>query len=350
MTSSNSITRVLVIQRTSLSDENLLSRSIGARFTPLLNYMRGQGLINFREILEDDITLMDLKGCDAILFNKHSSKQAINIMKMSNDIGLKTIYDLDDWILDLPEYSVTDLLEDQLGNIIWMIRNATVVTVSSKALIEKISILRNPIFLLKNGIDSSVFGFQKSGWLESEKPKILFSNTDGIKLVKFKDKFLELIINYLNKNPEVSIDYWGDVFPEIYKIPRINIRGFLNNEAYKKTILSEGYWLSIVPLGGIEDADSLFFNSCKSCIKYIDYGALGIPGIYSNTPVYAEVVKHQVSGILVDNDCSSWETALNDLLQNSSLRRKMRESAYMDVVKNHGLGEPAEIFLNLLRL
>ncbi|MBU3574780.1 glycosyltransferase [Polynucleobacter sp. UK-Mo-2m-Kol15] len=350
MTSRNSITRVLVIQRNSLSDENLLSRSIGARFTPLLNYMSGRKLISFCEILEDNITLMDLKSCDVVLFNKHSSRQAINIMKMSHDIGLKTIYDLDDWILDLPEYSVTDLLEDQLGNIIWMIRNATFVTVSCNALMDKVALLRNPIFLLKNGIDPSAFGFGDGGWSESKKPKILFSNTDGIKLIKFKEKFFELIINFLNDNPEISIDYWGDIFPEIYQIPRIRIRGFLHNEAYKRAILSEGYWFSIVPLGGPEDADSLFFNSCKSCIKYIDYGALGIPGIYSNTPVYTEVVKHQVNGILVDNDSLSWEKAMNSLLQNSLLRREIRESAYVDVVKNHGLKEPAKIFLNLLRL
>lgn len=350
MISTVPINRVLVVQRTSLSHKSLLSRSIGARFTPLLNYLKRQNLINFKEILEGEVSILDLKNVDAVIFNKHSSRHAINLMKISHDIGVKTIYDIDDWILDLPEYSVTDLLEDELGNIIWMIRNATHVTVSSKALMEKISHLRNPVFFLKNGIDASIFGNKNGNWIETKKPKILFSNTDGIKLTKFRDKFIEVIIKFLNKNPEVSIDYWGDIFPEIFQIPKISIRGFMENETYKRAILSEGYWFSIIPLGGQEDLDSLFFNSCKSCIKYIDYGALGIPGIYSNSPVYAEVIKHKVNGILVNNNSSSWESALNDLLQNSSLRRKMRERAYMDVIKNHGLEEPAKVLLNLLSL
>jgi glycosyltransferase involved in cell wall biosynthesis len=312
--------------------------------------MMGKDLITFRQILEDEITLMDLKSCDAVLLNKHSSRQAINIMKISHDIGLKTIYDLDDWILDLPEYSVTDLVEDQLGNIIWMIRNATIVTVSCEALMEKVSLIRSSIFLLRNGIDPNAFSARGSGWTESKKPKILFSNTDGIKLIQFKDKFIELLANFMNKNPEVSLDYWGDFFPEMYQVPRIQPKGFMENYAYKKILSSEGYWFSIIPLGGAEDPNSLFFNSCKSCIKYIDYGALGIPGIYSNTPVYTEVVKHQVNGILVNNDSVSWGAALNDLLQNSSLRRGIRERAYLDVVNNHGLEESAKIFLSLLTL
>lgn len=349
MISRQKVFRVLVVQRTSLSHGGLFSRSIGARFSPLLKYMRDQELIDFTQILEGDITLKDLAYRDVVLFNKHSSGHAIQIMKMSNEIGLRTIYDLDDWILDLPEYSVTDLLDDQIGNIAWMIRNASIVTVSSEALLEKLLLMRTKVFLIKNAIDPFAITSKSGDWPESKKPKILFSNTDGLKLINFKQEFIDVLKKFMNMNGDITIDYWGDIFPELYQIPRVHIRGFLENHEYKKAIANEGYWFAIVPLGGVEEPESLFFNSCKSCIKYIDYGALGIPGIYSNSPVYNSEISHRLTGLLVDNNSKSWSVALSEMLESSSLRRKIREGAYMDVVNNHKIEESSQIFIDLLK-
>jgi glycosyltransferase involved in cell wall biosynthesis len=344
------IKRILVVQRISLSHDELMSRSIGARFYPLLRYLCGIKLVEWDQITEDHVSISDLKRFDVVLFNKHTSKHAIRIMQMAHELGLKTIYDLDDWILDLPQYSVTELTGDDLENIVWLVRNASAVTVSNANLFEKISKIRTPIFILKNGIDWRAFEGLRRARKESANPRILFSNTDGIKLVRYKYQFFEILSSFLNANPDVSIDFWGDIFPEVLKLPRINLRGFLDNQVYKEALADEGYWFAIVPLGGQEDADTIFFNSCKSCIKYIDYGALGIPGIYSNSPVYSAVVKNNTNGILVDNDPHSWEVALNNLLLDSSLRQKISDGAYLDVVRNHGIEGPANTFLKLISI
>lgn len=343
------VVRVLVVQRISLSNGDLKSRSIGARFFPLLKYLQDANCIEWGSVSEDQITLLDLKKFDVMLFNKHTSKEAVRAMQLANENGLKTVYDLDDWILDLPQYSVTELTSDKLENIMWLIRNATVATVSNKMLFHKISKIRKSVVIMRNGIDPLIFHRHKYGIFESATPKILFSNTDGVKLVKYKDDFFSLLNHFLKINPDVEIDFWGDTSPEILNISRINPRGFLDNHLYKEALASEGYWFSIVPLGGAEDIDTLFFNSCKSCIKYVDYGAIGIPGIYSNSPVYSEVIRSRFNGILVNNDSTSWGAGLNELLKNSSLRNEIRKNAYLDVKKNHSIEEPAKIFLNLIR-
>ena len=340
--------RLLVVQRVSLSDDQLMSRSIGARFGPLLNYMSVNNYLSWCEVLESEIDFNIIKEFDAILLNKHTSHRGLEIMKNASALELKTIYDLDDWILDLPSYSVTSLNEDIMGNIVSMIREADHVTVSNELLRDKLKYIRPDSIILKNGFDHAAIGYKPELNEESKSPVILFSNTDGIKLVSHRKEFFEQLIQFMERHPEAEIDFWGDKFPEMNKIPRLNNKGFEANSVYKASIRDRGYWFAIVPLGGDEDAETILFNSCKSCIKYIDYGSLGIPGIYSNTPVYSDTISAGKTGFLVNNQGSYWLDNMEKLYNSKELRQKIRINAYEDCIKNYGLEESAKVLLSLI--
>lgn len=342
------VARLLIVQRVSLSHSTHMSRSIGARFGPLLNYMKRHELIEWYEKSESEIKLTDIKHFNAILLNKHTSKKGIELIEMAKNIGVQTIYDLDDWILDLPSYSVTTIGDDIIANIIEMLRLSDIVTVSNKILKNKLKFIRNDVVVLKNGFDHYDFPIEPLNYKEAIIPKILFSNTDGIKLVNFKKQFIDQLIVFLNQYPDVQLDFWGDKFPEVKQIPRVVQRGFVPNKSYKHSIMEEGYWFAIVPLGGAEDPEHLFFNSCKSCIKYIDYGSLCIPGIYSNTPVYADVIKSRINGILINNEGDNWYNSMVELYGDFKLRQLIRDNAYKDCVEKFGLENSAKIIMNIL--
>jgi len=339
--------RLLVIQRVSLSHSKLTSRSIGARFYPLLNSMEKKGILIWESILEQDVTIEDLKKFDAILFNKHTSDLGLKILNMATGLGLMSIYDMDDWIFDLPSYSVTNLGEDQIGNVIKYLRKVSHVTVSNNNLQNKLSHICNS-YILPNGIDLEYLGMAPQNFFESNPPKIIFSNTDGIKLVNARNEFFEMLSDFLAKNLEVKLDFWGDYFPELSKIKGIIQRGFLENIEYKREIMKNGYMFAIAPLGGTEDVELLEFNSCKTCIKYIDYGALGIPGIYSASPVYQNAVNTNITGIIVENTYEHWLQALESMLNSAEMRGNIRRNAYLDIKKNHNLDSPIEIFQTIL--
>lgn len=340
--------KLLVVQRISLSHDSLMSRSIAARFGPMLAFMARNDMIEWEQIVESDITIKQLRNFDVVLFNKHSSSRALNIMRMSNDLGVKTVYDLDDWIIDLPLYSVTDLNDDLLENITQLIREASVVTVSNTVLQNKLQHIRRGVHVVSNGFDHTAIPAPAESWREASPPKILFSNTDGIKLVHFKDAFFRVLSDFVKNHPEITIDFWGDDFHEMDSIPNLVARGFLENSQYKRAIRDAGYLFAIVPLGGREDAGTLFFNSCKSCIKYIDYGSLGIPGIYSMSPVYEEAVTHLETGYLVENVAAQWEQALEEMYANRELRANLRRRAYDDTVDHFGIGQSSRKLLTLL--
>lgn len=342
------IPRLLVVQRISLSHRRLMSRSIGARFGPLLSYMRGQGLIHWEQIIESDVTVRQLQKFDAVLFNKHNSDRAVQIMSMANDLGLRTIYDLDDWIIDLPSYSVTELGEDRIENIAWLVRNASVATASNGVLKKRLESLRSCVIEIRNGFDHEALPWCPEARNEGAEKRIVFSNTDGIKLVKFRKEFFEVLADFLRHNHDVTLDFWGDDFPEMSWIPRIEPKGFLDNVSYKRAIRDAGYMFAIVPLGGPEDNETLFFNSCKSCIKYIDYGSLGIPGIYSRTPVYESVVEHRVTGLLAHNSGDEFAAALQEMRDDAELRERIRYNAHRDATERFGIEAPARVLLSVL--
>ena len=69
------------------------------------------------------------------------------------------------------------------------------------------------------------------------------------------------------------------------------------------------------------------FSRCKSDIKFLDYGALGVAGIYSQVPAYATSVRHLETGWLAQNKPSAWAEALECLLADTTLRAQIAANA-----------------------
>jgi glycosyltransferase involved in cell wall biosynthesis len=332
-----------------MTDGRMKSRTIGARFAPLLTYMQRHQLIEWEQISEEEVGVSHLHRFDVVLFNKHVSNLSLKIMRMANDLGLHTIYDLDDWLLDLPSWSVLEMNEDVLYNVLAMIREATAATASNPLLQERMrKVRRSDVLIIPNGFDHQAFDLSPELWTEKQPPKIIFSNLDGVKLVNFRKDFFATLRSFITRNENLSIDFWGDPFPELNSIPRMTHRGSRGNLEYKKAIRDEGYTFAIVPLGAEEDPDTLFFNSCKSPIKYADYGSLGIPSIYSDCPTYRENVRHRVTGYIASNNADSWAQALEEMLRDPGLRQSIRENAYADVFDRFSVRRISAMFLKAL--
>lgn len=333
-----------------MTDGRMNSRTIGARFAPLLSYMQRHQLIEWEQISEADVGVSHLHRFDVVLFNKHVSNLSLKIMRMANELGLHTIYDLDDWLLDLPSWSVLEMNEDVLYNVLAMIREASAATASNALLQDRMRKVRrsDDVLTIPNGFDDQAFDLSPELWTETQPPKIIFSNLDGIKLVSFRKEFFGTLRSFLARHENVSIDFWGDPFPELNTIPRMTHRGSRGNLEYKKAIRDEGYTFAIVPLGAEEDPETLFFNSCKSPIKYADYGSLGIPSIYSDCPTYRENVKHRETGYIASNTAESWARALEDMLGDAQLRQSIRRNAYADVFDRFSVRRISSMFLKAL--
>jgi glycosyltransferase involved in cell wall biosynthesis len=103
------------------------------------------------------------------------------------------------------------------------------------------------------------------------------------------------------------------------------------------------HWdLAIAPL---EDSP---FTRCKSDMKFLDYSALGIAGVYSRVPAYETSVRHLESGYLVENDWMAWESAIEEVLADDSLRLKLSRNAEEYVRSNRMLEQRAHCWRDVV--
>ncbi len=99
--------------------------------------------------------------------------------------------------------------------------------------------------------------------------------------------------------------------------------------------------LAIAPLN-----ESLF-NECKYFNKYIEFGAAGIPCLFSDVAPYDTVVTHGSTGLLVNNSVTAWADAIL-AMKNERVRTQIAKLALEDIRSKHDLTAVATEIRQLL--
>jgi len=94
--------------------------------------------------------------------------------------------------------------------------------------------------------------------------------------------------------------------------------------------LAAGIDINLAPL----DIDSPFCR-CKSELKYVEAGALGIPTVATATPPFQTAITHGVNGLLAVT-CEEWIAALDSLVTDPRGAQAMGEAARLDVAARYG--------------
>ena len=90
------------------------------------------------------------------------------------------------------------------------------------------------------------------------------------------------------------------------------------------------------------------FNRCKSDIKFLDYCAVGLAGIYSRVPAYQASVAHGVTGLLVDNEPEAWRDALDSLVNSPDLRSRLAGQAARYLHSERTVGCTANVWIEAM--
>ena len=95
---------------------------------------------------------------------------------------------------------------------------------------------------------------------------------------------------------------------------------------------SQVHWdIALAPL-----RDTIFTRA-KSDIKYLDYAAIGAPGIFSDISVYTPTIRHGENGLLAENTPAAWENALETLISDANLRQNIARQAVKDLYTSRTL-------------
>ena len=75
--------------------------------------------------------------------------------------------------------------------------------------------------------------------------------------------------------------------------------------------------------------------STEDRLGFLEFGAVGLPGIHTRTGLSRELVEHEVTGFLADNIAADWLYWLDQLCRDPSLRSKVGASARQAVLDGH---------------
>jgi glycosyltransferase involved in cell wall biosynthesis len=250
------------------------------------------------------------------------------------NIGL--IYEIDDDLLNIeeshPEY---EFYTSRSGSVMYMLEHADTVTVSTEELKKRYEKYNKSIKVIGNALDENLWckkSDKKSG--ETIKIGYIGSFTHDNDLLTIKDAIINIKKKFAMKNIEVSFNVIG-VMKGSDKEQWINTINIPNN---KKVYPEFVKWLketvnfdfAIAPL-----ADNNI-NKSKSELKYLEYTALGLPGIYSDNGPFSKVISNEINGLLVeDNSAGIWEDQISKMIENKKLRNKILDNAKKNIIENY---------------
>ncbi len=275
--------------------------------------------------------LSDLISAQIIVFQRAFDPISKALADVALQFGKVLVYDIDDDLLSLPSNSLISLTHKDKERIISFLRQSTYLITSTERLKENYNPYNDNIRVIENTIDVARWHHQPDR--VKDKTRILLVSIDYFKLTTFKGPFINLLKDLLMLN-HVELYIIGTV-PSSDLLANDNVYslGFIfPYTAYLEAVGELGIDIALVPL---EETD---FHAYKSVIKFVEYSALGIAGIYSNVPPYnTDPIKDNINALLVDNTREAWEKAIHKLMKDTGMRKDLQDQAYKTVCQYYAI-------------
>ena len=254
------------------------------------------------------------------------------VLHAAHAAGKPILYDIDDLAFALPESHPTRrVYEDCLGGMLHAVLYADLV-VTSTELLRTFLLPFNPhIVVFPTVLPDDLWQIRLPQSINQTVPLRIgyMGSRTHLPDLEYVVPVLQDILTELEER--VQLHFWGCSPPaDLSEHPQVIMHADIDNYAQFAAnlgIASVDLWLA--PL--VEND----FNRCKSAIKFWEYAATGVPGIYSRLEPYTAVVRHGENGLLAGN-LEEWQTAIRQLANNPQLRQDLAHNA-TDDLRRHGL-------------
>jgi glycosyltransferase involved in cell wall biosynthesis len=281
--------------------------------------------------------VLDRYGCFVLHRVRFESSIGMFIER-AHTAGKRVIFDTDDLLFDssveryLPERARRG---DGVRRQRETLRLCDAVTVTTAPLAERAATLHDRVLIEPNVVSSQMIvladaALERSGGHQpAEEVCIAYlsgSSTHDVDFLEAADAVFWALATHPNVRftaiGPLNLDFRFERFGE--RVERIPIQPW---EALPMLLARVS--VNLAPLEGGNG-----FTECKSSIKYLEAGLLGVPTIASRRPDFVRVIEHGVNGFLAETP-NEWREALSTLVQSSETRREIGRAAYEDVRRNH---------------
>ena len=253
------------------------------------------------------------------------------VAQSAQALGKPVVHELDDLLLDVPldhwgKDAYTDYLFDLLGGLV----AADGLVAATPALAEALRPLNPSIDVWPNCLDDRLWRLRPPAPCVAptpERPLVLGymgGQTHQPDLAEITGALLRVLDRHKST---VRLQFWGGPPPEVLlghpqvAWTALDVPGYA---AFAAFFQAQQFDVALAPL---RDRP---FNRCKSHIKFLEYSALGVPGVYSRLAPYAGIVTHGANGLLAATP-EDWEAALVALIESPALRDRLAHAAQATV-------------------
>lgn len=299
-----------------------------------------------RGVVDGEFSTTAIKESDIVVFQREFPANLSNYLAVRSQAAIQgkpVVMDMDDDLLALPIHHPDrvklNYAKAQIPILTGMVQ-ATALTVTTPYLADQLRKYNTNIFILPNYLDDSLWEFNPPQVEPiGDKIRIIFMGTvtHVPDLEMLKPAFRALAMKYPGL---LEFVFYGANLKFEENIPatitNCQSETFVYAD-YVKVALAQKANIAIAP---VEDIP---YNHCKSSIKYFEYTAMGLPGVYSRVTPYSSVVEEGKNGFTAST-INEWIDSLSQLIENPQLRERMTLAAQETVRRDWLLSDHAHLW------
>jgi glycosyltransferase involved in cell wall biosynthesis len=283
--------------------------------------------INFEAAKEADLIILQREF--AVDYNNYEK-----LITLARTLNKPVVHDLDDLLIMLPEDHpdrIAGNLSPALLPLLQTIMEADLITVPTSRLRDYLLPYNPSVVIIPNYLDDSLWKIKTPQIRQDPGSPVAIgymgSYSHAPDLLMILPALLQLVVKYTNR---IRFQFWGIEPPQ--ELAPYAKTDWSPPPSYRYSEFTEyfqqqGVDIVIAPL-----RDTLF-NSCKSAIKFLEYGAIGVPGVYSRVPTYTGIIEHENDALLATTT-DDWVGMLSRLIESPELRTNLIETAQKKIRNN----------------
>lgn len=227
----------------------------------------------------------------------------------------KLIYEIDDDLWSIDSYNVSAMINHDAATMdaaLEAIKISHMVIASTEPLAKILRQWHDNVVVIPNYVDPAIFEIERP-----RRDRVTVGWAGGDSHLRDMMMVAPHLKRFLARNPKVDFHNIGTDF-----ITPLKLRG--RTTGWSRDMLS--YYRNVDFDIGIAPLADTVFNRSKSPIKAIEYAALGIPVIASDSEPYRDFVLDGVTGFLVRRE-HEWNKRLYELSNDEAMRTEMGAKA-----------------------
>lgn len=272
------------------------------------------------------------RRADLIIIQRHFPAEFTErTLKAIIKLGVPIAYDLDDNFLDIPTFHpYYNELKKRIPYIKWILKEADIITVSTSIMKEAVNkYTSRPVYIQPNLVSWDLFYAQPR--IRNNQFNFLISGTPTHKRDwDIIEDALSKILSIYEKG--VGVIFYGGLPEKFLHHPSVKSLNFQENyKSYAEFLRELNVHVALIPL------ENTTFNKCKSNIKWLEYSAAGILGIFSNIEPYSTTISNGETGLLVENTTDAWFRGMEEVIKNQQANSAMIKNAQHKVQNEYAV-------------